>query len=306
MRKWLKIIIPIVLLAAAIIVCAVRWQAWFMMPAEPHWTGDTIEYTFPTCGDSVETILVLGDIHSRLTRADYDTLAARVPNADLVLQTGDWMERGQNYYRQLLLREWTASTLDSIPVIACPGNHEYSKGLNPQLSEAWAETFTYPHNGPAGVPGASCWVDLPKMRIIVLDTNPLRHLVYTTRTLTWLCETMQQAEGRYIVVLMHHPLLSVAKGRFNAHIYAAFRHQLGKADLVLAGHDHSYMRHGAFVVLNTAGKPKPQRTSLIAEATDTVPVYGVLSLNTPLSTLHFTVHRLCDGAVIDSLYVSHH
>ena len=33
-------------------------------------------------------------------------------------------------------------------------------------------------------------------------------------------------------------------------------------DLVLAGHDHSYMRRNHFVVLNTAAKPKPQRTFL--------------------------------------------
>ena len=135
------------------ILCAIRWRAWFVTPAEPLWTGDTIEYTFTPRTDSVETLLVLGDIHNRLTRADYDTLAARVPEANLVLQTGDWMERGQDYYRQLLLREWTASALAGMPVITCPGNHEYLKTVPRRISPVWEETFSHPNNGPVGVPG---------------------------------------------------------------------------------------------------------------------------------------------------------
>ena len=305
MRKWVLIIVFSILVVGGAVLCAIRWQAWFVTPAEPNWTGDTIEYTFTSPTDSVETILVLGDIHNRLTRANYDTLAARVPDADLVLQTGDWMERGQNYYRQLLLREWTASALDSMPVITCPGNHEYTKGVPRRLSSVWDETFPHSDNGPVGVPGASYWLDIPQARIIVIDTNPLVHIVYLTRTLTWLRQTMYSAGDRYIIVMMHHPVLSSAKGRWNPGIYATFRYALSQADLVLAGHDHCYMRHNAFVVLNTSGKPKQQRTIERAEVTDTIPVYGVLSLHANPSTLHFTVYRLSDGAVIDSLYVNH-
>jgi len=321
------------LLAGGIVLCAIRWQAWFGMPAEPQWTGDTIHYTFPSpfvlepvapdhspapAMDSSITVLVLGDIHSKLTRTDYDTLAARVPQADIVAQVGDWMERGQEYYYRLLLREWTNSQLYGLPVIATPGNHEYSKGLCRTLSPVWEEAFTYPHNGPVAVPGASYFIDLPSVRFICIDTNPLIRLVYLTRTLTWLRETMNSANGRYIVVMMHHPVLSVAKGRANVLVYCAFRHALGEADLVLAGHDHSYMRYTPFVLLNTAGNPKPQQFGFPAEATDSVPVYGILTVKRSNSAtvcqcnglsgeadLIFTVHRLDDGAQIDSLYVSH-
>ena len=305
MRKWVLIIVFSMLLVGGAVLCAIRWQAWFVTPAEPNWTGDALEYTFTSPTDSVETILVLGDIHNRLTRANYDTLAARVPDADLVLQTGDWMERGQNYYRQLLLREWTTSALDSIPVIACPGNHEYTKGVPRRLSSIWDETFSHPQNGPTGVPGASYWIDIPQARIIAIDTNPLIHIVYLTRTLTWLRQAMNTADDRYIIVMMHHPVLSSAKGRWNPGIYATFRYALSQADLVLAGHDHGYMRRHGFVVLNTSGKPKPQRTLEHAAIADTVPVYGVIQLQSPNSDLRFTARRLSDGAVIDSLYVNH-
>jgi hypothetical protein len=289
------------------------------MPAEPRWTGDTFDYVFqqPT-GDSVQTILVLGDIHNRLQREDYDTLAARVPHIDAVAQVGDWLDRGQNYYYQMLVREWTNSALDSTPVIVCPGNHEYSKGVERTLSPVWDHAFPHPDNGPKNVPGASYFLDLPTIRFIVMDTNPLVHVVYLTRTLTWLRETMNSAGDRFIVVMMHHPVVAPGKGRANPLIYGAFRYALGQTDLVLAGHDHSYMRYRHFVVLNTAGKHKPQHLRITPDVTDSVPVYGIIQCNglttqwsdsavvLQRSGLKFTVHRLSDGTQIDSLYVTHH
>ena len=302
MRKWVKIAIPIVLSAAAAIVCAVRWQAWFGMPDEPVWTGDVIDsvLTSPTDEEGL-TFLVMGDIHSNLTRDDYDTLAARVPQADVVLQTGDWMERGQEYYRQQLLREWSHSALNGKPVIACPGNHEYNKGFPKELSEAWQKTFYAP--SVEGIKGANYYVDFPFMRLIVLDTNPMDRIVEMTRLLTWLRKAMYGAEGKYIVVMMHHPVLSAAKGRFNAGVYTTFRYALSQTDLVLCGHDHNYVRKGSFVMLNTAGKVKPLRKSLQADVISQDFVYGVLTADE--AGLSFKVFRRNDGVAIDSLYVKH-
>ena len=309
MRRWLKIAIPAILLAGGAVLCAIRWQAWFGMPAEPQWNGETIDYVFsqPT-GATDQTFLVLGDVHNRLTRADYDTLAAHVPDADAVIQIGDWLERGQNYYYQLLLREWTNSALYGLPAITTPGNHEYSKGIHKTLSPVWEHAFPHPLNGPKDVPGASYFIDLPAVRLIAIDTNPLVRVVDLTRTMTWLRQTMNSADGRYIVVIMHHPVLSVAKGRANVTVYSAFRRILADADLVIAGHDHSYMRRAPFVVLNTSGKNKPQQYKYVPEVTDTVPVYGVLqisNLKSSISNLQFNVYRLSDNTLIDSLYVNH-
>ena len=302
MRKWVYIVSAAILLAAGAVICAVRWQAWFVIPDEPHWTGDTLQVTFRTPdseNDSISTILVLGDIHSRLTRADYDTLSSRVPEADLVIQVGDWMERGQEYYRQMLLREWTNSALNGLPVIACPGNHEYTKGVHKELSPAWSMTFIHPSNGPVGVPGASYWLDIPQMRIIAIDTTPLTHIVYLTRTLTWLREAMYSAGDRAVVVIMHHPVFSTAKGRVNPTIYGTFRYALSQADLVIAGHDHFYARRTPFVMLNTSGKPKKPKAKPHTEVCVSEPVYGVLS------NQQLTIHRMSDGIAIDSVYVKH-
>ena len=307
MRKGVKITLISLLLAGGAVLCIVRWQAWFGMPAEPQWYGDTLSYTFPAfvydTTPERQDILVLGDIHNRLTRADYDTLAARVPQAEAVAQVGDWLDRGQEYYYQLLLREWTGSALYGLPVIACPGNHEYSKGLSKELSPVWRKAFTVPEDGPVDVPGVSYYEDLPNLRFIVIDTNPLDRLVYLTRTLTWLRALINSAGNRFVVVMMHHPVLSIGKGRFNALIYASFRHVLEDTDLVIAGHDHSYMRSRNFVILNAAGVPKEQHDYNFAEVKDCAPVYGVLSVEP--AQMQFTVYRFSDGAVIDSLHVQH-
>lgn len=324
MRRWVKIVIPSLLLTAGVVLCAVRWQAWFGMPAEPEWTGDTLDYVFPTFAqDSVPgfvytakgwqdtthpealDLILLGDIHNRLTREDYDSLAARVPEADAVAQVGDWLHRGQNYYRQLLLREWTNSALYGLPVINCPGNHEYSKGIHKTLSPVWSHTFPHPNNGPAGVPGKHYYVDFPHLRYIVIDSNPLTRLVWLTRTLTWLREAMNTAGDRYVVVMMHHPVLSVAKGRFNSLIYATFRYALSQTDLSVAGHDHSYMRRTPFVVLNASGKGKAQRYRFQPHVTDTAETYSVLHIPANGESMTFKTFRRSDGQMIDSLYVSH-
>ncbi len=316
MRKRICYIVITLLLAGGAVVCAIRWQAWFGMPDEPRWTGETREYRFPAWEEDRTPgsldILVLGDIHNALLREDYNALAERVPQADAVAQTGDWLDRGYPYYYQLLLREWTDCRLAGLPVIPCPGNHEYTKGLRKTLSPVWSDAFTVPDNGPVEVPGVSYYIDLPAVRFIVIDTNPLVRLVDLTRTQTWVEQTMKSAGNRYIVVMMHHPVLSAREGRFNPIVYATFRYTLGKADLVLAGHDHSYMRMGNFVVLNTGGTAKPQKEQIRLQETIVnceEPVYAVLHIDEPCpdhpSPLLFCTYRMRDNVLIDSLHVSH-
>lgn len=316
MRRWVKIICSSLLLAVGVVICAVRWQAWFGMPGEPEWHGDTIDYVFPTVTnpqspitfDDGLTFIVLGDVHNRLQKADYDSLAAWVPQADALIQIGDWLDRGYPYYYQLLLREWTPSKLEGLPVINCAGNHEYRKGLHKRLSPYWLEWFPQPVDSSLAVEGTFYTVDFPQVRLIVLDTNPLNRLVNLTRTLTWLEAAMKGAGNRSIIVLMHHPVRSAAKGRINPLIYATFRYTLSQADLVIAGHDHSYMRQMPFVVLNTSGKPKAQK-NLSVEATATEPVYGVLHFEPAKkgqkADWSFSVYRLYDGVQIDSIHGQH-
>lgn len=326
MQKKIKIAFAIILLAAGTILCVVRWQAWFGMPQEPDWTQDTLSYQFHTFAadtlpgfirteqgwqDTISPesldILILGDIHNKLQQADYDSLAERLPNADLIAQAGDWLDRGQFYYHQQLLHEWVPSQLATTPVINCPGNHEYSKGFNKRLFPKWHALFPQPLNGPIDQQGSSYFVDFPQLRFIVIDSTPLKRIVHLTRTLTWLEETIHGAGDRLVVVMMHHPVLSAAEGRFNALIYATFRLALGKIDLALSGHDHNYMRRMPFMVINTAGRQKTGREykHMSIDYTAEEHVYSVLSIPSNHSPAFLRTYRMKDGKLIDSCYVNH-
>jgi 3',5'-cyclic AMP phosphodiesterase CpdA len=313
------------LLAGSAILCAVRWQAWFGMPEEPQWNGPVQTYQFHTFGTETAPgfskteegwsntstphsldILILGDIHNNLNLKDYNSIAQRHPGIDIVAQAGDWMERGQSYYYQSLLCEWIPSKLSKLPVINCPGNHEYRKGIRKSLPNDWYTWFPHPQNGTVDHKGSMYYIDFPQLRFIVIDTNPLNRIVHLTRTLTWIQEAINTTGDRHIIVMMHHPVLSAAKGRFNPLIYAFLRHPLGKTDLVISGHDHSYMRHMPFVVLNSAGKPKTpkQYKHLTIEEQAIVPVYSILSFPTHQTPILRT-YRISDGYMIDSCYVHH-
>lgn len=323
MRRKIKIAIFFILLTGSAIVCAVRWQAWFGIPEEPLWTGEEHTYQFHTFeADTVHgfthtedgwtntstpqslDILILGDIHNNLTTTDYNQIAKLHPEIDIIAQTGDWLERGQFYYYQSLLSEWVPSKLSKLPVINCPGNHEYTKGFLKSLPSDWYAWFPHPQNGTIDHKGSMYFIDFPQLRFIVIDTNPLNRLIYITRTHTWVQKAINSAGDKHIIAMTHHPIFSAAEGRFNPLIYASLRHSLGQTDLTISGHDHTYMRYMPFVVLNSAGKSKTPKQyrhiNIECQAEDAV--YSILSFPKNKKPILRT-YRISDGYIIDSCYV---
>ncbi|MGM9837244.1 MAG: metallophosphoesterase family protein [Paludibacteraceae bacterium] len=272
-RRLLWWVLLIILVAGGAIVCTIRWQAWFGNPQEPQWEGDTLAYHFRTFGadtlpgfrktdtgwidlhtkDTLQ-ILLLGDVHNSLSRVQYDSLHMRHRQIDCYAQLGDFVERGYFYYYQQLFHDLTGTGFDTLPLLSCPGNHEYRKGIRRTLSPMWYDVFRHPDNGPADFKGTSYYVDFPNLRFIVIDTNGLRWLHDFTRVSTWATRAIQEAGDRFVVVMMHHPVFSCGMGRQNPMIYLAFRMPLKKADLVFAGHDHNYARRLPFVNTNAATK----------------------------------------------------
>mgnify|MGYP003549241581 CR=1 FL=1 len=195
-RKILRIACLTLLLVGGIALCAVRWQAWFGNPPEPALTGDTIAYRFRTFADSATyaqrpqtpdyQILILGDVHNSLTRADYQKIADEAGNLAAYAQLGDCVERCYLFYFQQLYRELQGTPFDSLPLINCPGNHEYRKGLRRSLPDLWYQNFPQPLNGPQDFLGSTYYIDFPNLRFIVLDTNGMQWLHEYMRTLTWL------------------------------------------------------------------------------------------------------------------------
>lgn len=272
MNRWVGWLIGLGVAASIAIVCYIRWNAWFGMPAEPEWTGDTINYSFYCFGDDsvpgfVATdsgwqdtlqpnhlrMALFGDIHNRITHAQWDSIYHRHDTIDCYAQVGDFVERGYLYYYQLLYQTLDSTAFASLPLITVPGNHEYQKGWIHRISPLWLENFHNPHNGPQDMSGTTYYVDFPQLRMICLDLN--RHNMRDMlRTEVWLRSVLRSAGNRFSVVIMHHPVYSAGAGRQNMKIKWLFASTLSQADIVFAGHDHNYARRWPFVDINSANK----------------------------------------------------
>lgn len=321
MRRWIGWIVFLCLLAGGATISAIRWEAWFGNPPEPIFEGDTINISFKTFADEkvtnslqVDTLefLVLGDIHNSLSNEELSVLLHRHPGIDFWAQLGDWMERPYFYYQQLLNQSIIHSGLDTLPIISVPGNHEYLKGIVKKLPESWKQTFPNPHNGPVRFLGSTYYVDFPQLRVIVIDTDGLQLLSDYSQVTFWLNNTFKSASDRFIIVLMHHPIYSTAKGRMNPLIALSFHSGMRKADVVFSGHDHNYARRimqykerfwckehpTAFISTNASKKSYPNKYNSKNECVFSgQPVYQWVKV-TPDSLLVQT-HILASGELLD-------
>ena len=266
MRRWIGWIIGLCLLAGGATVCAIRWEAWFGNPPEPEWTGERINHRFMTMNnDSVlralqrDTLsfLLLGDIHNSLTNDQMAALSQRHTDIQFWAQMGDWMERPYLYYEQMMYQSLLDTRLDSLPIIAIPGNHEYLKGVVKTLPEHWKTIFPNPQNGPARFLGTTYYVDFPQLRLIALDTDGLHRISDYTQVAFWLKNTLRNAGKKFTMVMMHHPVYSSAEGRNNPLMWLAFHSAMREADVVFSGHDHNYARRTEYYKARFWKKEEP-------------------------------------------------
>ena len=266
MKKIIGWIIGLCILAGGATVSAIRWEAWFGNPPEPEWTGEKITHQFITMNnDSVlralqrDTLsfLLLGDIHNSLTNDQMAALSQRHTDIQFWAQMGDWMERPYLYYEQMMYQSLLDTRLDSLPIIAIPGNHEYLKGVVKTLPEHWKTIFPNPQNGPARFLGTTYYVDFPQLRLIALDTDGLHRISDYTQVAFWLKNTLRNAGKKFTMVMMHHPVYSSAEGRNNPLMWLAFHSAMREADVVFSGHDHNYARRTEYYKARFWKKEEP-------------------------------------------------
>ena len=314
------------LLAGGATTCAIRWEAWFGNPPEPEWTGEKINHQFITVSnDSVlrtlqcDTLsfILLGDIHNSLTNNQIALLSERHPDIQFWAQLGDWMERPYLYYEQKMYQSLLHTRLDSLPIVAIPGNHEYLKGVVKTLPEQWKSVFPNPQNGPKRFLGTSYFVDFPHFRIITLDTDGLHRMSDYTQTVFWLKNTLRNAGDKFTLVMMHHPVYSTAKGRTNPFILLAFHGALREADIVFSGHDHNYARRTEyykarfwkkeeptiFIATNASNKAYPIKNSeKLDNSFSGEPVYEYLQITH--NALHICTYKVNSGELLDEIVIS--
>jgi len=326
MKRIIGWIIGLCLLAGGAIICAIRWQAWFGNPPEPEWTGETISHQFITmANDSVlralqrDTLsfLLLGDIHNSLTNEQMATLTHRHSDIQFYAQLGDWMERPYTYYEQMMYHSLLGTGLDTLPIIAVPGNHEYLKGVVKTLLEKWKTIFPNPLNGPTRFLGTTYYVDFPQLRLIALDTDGLHRMSDYTQVAFWLKKTLREAGDKYTIVIMHHPVYSTAQGRSNPLIWLAFHGPLREADVVFSGHDHNYARRivhyeerfwkkeepTLFIATNASDKRYAIKARGQYEASLSGKAVYEYIFATP-TTLRISTHSILSGELIDRVDIT--
>ena len=325
MRRWIGWIIILCILAGGATTCAIRWEAWFGNPPEPEYNEPIIAHQFITFdNDSVSnalqrdtlSFLLLGDIHNSLTNSDMSLLSERHPDIQFWAQMGDWMERPYRYYEQLMYQSLLGTRLDSLPIVAIPGNHEYLKGVVKTLPEQWKTIFPNPQNGPARFLGTTYYVDFPHLRLIAIDTDGLHRVSDYTQVAFWLKNNLRNAGKKFTVVMMHHPVYSFAQGRSNPLMWLAFHSAMREADVVFSGHDHNYARHTEhykarfwkkeeptiFIGTNASIKKYPVKENKKYEASlSGEPVYEHIFV-TP-NTLHISTYTIHSGERIDNVEI---
>lgn len=310
----------VTILTGGTILCALRWNVWFSIPEEPEWEGDTLPMQFVTFRDDTVhdcqyadtlSMIVLGDVHNTLQPLDYLSIAALHPNMQCYAQLGDFVEREQFYYKQQLKHQLHATPFDSLPVMACPGNHEYTKGVNRQLSDSWYQSFPMPKNGPAFGIGSTYFVDFRNMRFIAIDTEDPQLLSDYTRLNTWAKYAVSSAWQPWVVVMMHRPVYASRKGRLNPLVWLSMVQALQGADVIFSGHDHTYARRGKDVqrddeqhepvwigVSSTTHARRPKKYSRMDTIVQGGPFYEYMRV-----TEHELTIRSCqiDGCCVDSI-----
>lgn len=313
--KWVKSILITIILVGGVVFCAVRWNAWFANPAEPEFVGDTLTCHFHTfgedsipgfvptangwqdivCPDTLQFVL-LGDVHNAIDSIQWVKLAERHPQIDFYAQLGDFMERCYFFYAQQLYHQLNGTHFNQLPVVACPGNHEYTKGIVRTLPDEWHQMFVNPLNGPQRFLGSTYYVDFPTLRLVVIDTNGLQSLSDFTIVHTWTMQALKSAGDRFRIVMMHHPVYSTAQGRQNVRVNLTFRSLATEADLIFSGHDHNYARQLPFVSTNSTNKfHQPKDPAVPSYATEQLyELITVTSDSLRMETRLIDSGELCD------------
>jgi len=173
--------------------------------------------------DEACTIVQLADLPTLGGDGSGDTLMTTIVDEialiapDLVLVTGDVNYSGRRADWLLLLDELARLEM---PVIACPGNHEY-KGLAGYLDSFGPNRHV---------------VDIGGRRVISLDSAHGRDQL-TEGQYAWLCEAFETAGERDVLVQVHHPLFRRRNLDVHAEDLAALcaEHEV---PIVLSGHLH--------------------------------------------------------------------
>jgi predicted phosphodiesterase len=201
-------------------------------------------YNFSVKADDNFSFIYIGDVQDSIggtAGKGFRSISRKEKDAAFWILGGDVIERPQDRY-------WNEyfTSVDSIsqttPIIACPGNHEYHKGIANKLEGRFIYNFSYFIDSQKDG-NAVFDTRYGKVAVIILDSNRDTWTLLSQRN--WLKQALQRAkDAQWKIVVLHHPIYSV-RGKFRhffiRHLFDPLIREYG-VDFVLQGHEHCYAR----------------------------------------------------------------
>lgn len=124
----------------------------------------------------------------------------------------------------------------------------------PMVSTHWRPSFEFPvQDVPApGLEETVYFVDYQGVRIISLDSSKAREA-----QVPWLRNALENNPNHWTIVTFHHPVFSPGRDRDNEELRELWKPIFDefRVDLVLNGHDHTYVRTGPMQHSETVNLP---------------------------------------------------
>lgn len=192
------------------------------------------------------TMIGLGDTqvaNRRVPRRTIRRAVADAPEASLVLQAGDLVDRPYRASQWSALFSAIGGTARTRNWVVSIGNHEQCVLVTRCRSgraQAFRSYFDWPTNGFPDQGETWFWFDHEGVRVVVLDSFGGQ----MERQAAFLEQALDTNPQRWSIVLMHAPPFATRPGRSNDGVRRLWLPiiEAHDVDLVLSGHDHSYAR----------------------------------------------------------------
>ena len=209
-------------------------------------TGDKQSgwYNFSLSSENNFRFVYIGDIQDKIggsVKNLFTLINQKEKDIDFWALGGDVIECPHDMYWNEYFTSFD-SIIQTTPVIACPGNHEFFKGLSNKLDERFI--YNFPYFIESQTKGNAVFeTRYGNAAIITLDSNSDSWTLFSQRN--WFKQALQKAEdAKWKIVILHHPLYSV-RGKFRNYFIRRMFDPLIRefnVDLVLQGHEHCYAR----------------------------------------------------------------
>jgi acid phosphatase type 7 len=193
--------------------------------------------TFTTAGDNDSfSFIWFGDVHNSPKAGELHYMAEdNHPETAFYTIAGDLV--GDGLYRDQWdeLFEYSKDIISRKPLMTVPGNHDNRLGLG---SKMFRDMFSYPTNGPEGVPEGQTYSFTYKNTLfLMLDATSPRDV-----QTEWIEDQLSTTTATWKIAVFHFPPYNFNAPYFNIQEKWVPVFDKYHVDMVFGGHIHYYMR----------------------------------------------------------------